>query len=463
MLAFAAGRWGIVMRGVRISRAVGLGVTAATLFAVAPAIAQGQQQVTWCVNKDGAFAPDLVIQSCTATIQSGSYKGKEAAWALYNRGNAYWAKGDAERAIADYNEVIRLDPSYSHAYGNRGLVYRAKGDLDRAIADYSKAIETGSDEVKLDYNNRGFAYGAKNDQDRAIADFNEAIRLDPKFAIAYNNRGIAYRAKGQIDRAIAEYSEAIRLNPKYAEAFYNRGIAHRVKGDFDRSIADYGEAVRIEPKYVLAFNNRGNAFLAKGDFDRAIADYTEALRLDPKLILGFTNRANAYDIKGDERAIADHAETIRLEPDNIERYKSRGYSYFYAANYSAAASDLARAVPQSPGDPYPVLWLYLTRVRLNAPNAAAELELHAGKLKPSEWPFAAVELFLGRRAPDAVLAAAGKPEERCEAQFYVGMWHLLRNELAAAVAPLKVAADTCPDGYMEYRGARAELKRLGAR
>jgi lipoprotein NlpI len=72
-----------------------------------------------------------------------------------------------------------------------------------------------------------------------------------------------------------------------------------------------------------------------------------------------------------------------------------------------------------------------------------------------------VQLFLGRKTPDQALAAAGKPNELCEAQFYVGAWHALRGERAAASAPLKAAVDSCPKWFAEYHGAQAELKRLG--
>ena len=51
-------------------------------------------------------------------------------------------KGDYDRAIADYNKALELDPKDATAYNNRGYAYRQKGDYDKAIADYDKALET---------------------------------------------------------------------------------------------------------------------------------------------------------------------------------------------------------------------------------------------------------------------------------------------------------------------------------
>ena len=39
--------------------------------------------------------------------------------AYNNRGNAWYRRGDFDRAIAD-DEAIRLEPNYGHAYINRG-------------------------------------------------------------------------------------------------------------------------------------------------------------------------------------------------------------------------------------------------------------------------------------------------------------------------------------------------------
>src|SRR5262245_43440118 len=64
---------------------------------------------------------------------------EDCSEAYINRGIAYGAKGDNDRAIADLSKAIEINPKYAAAYYNRGAAYRAKGDNDRAIADYSSA------------------------------------------------------------------------------------------------------------------------------------------------------------------------------------------------------------------------------------------------------------------------------------------------------------------------------------
>ncbi|HMF12392.1 MAG TPA: tetratricopeptide repeat protein [Gemmataceae bacterium] len=45
-----------------------------------------------------------------------------------------------DKAIDAYTNAIRRDPKYSFAYLGRGDAYLLKGDLDRAILDYDQAI-----------------------------------------------------------------------------------------------------------------------------------------------------------------------------------------------------------------------------------------------------------------------------------------------------------------------------------
>ena len=58
----------------------------------------------------------------------------------YSRGVAYGKMSQWEKAIADFTEAIRIDPSHADAYCDRGALYAKTGDHGRAIADLTNAL-----------------------------------------------------------------------------------------------------------------------------------------------------------------------------------------------------------------------------------------------------------------------------------------------------------------------------------
>jgi Flp pilus assembly protein TadD len=188
----------------------------------------------------------------------------KSAEVLMASGRAYAKKGQYDRAIADYDEAIKLDPKDAIAFFTRGITYYAIDQDDRAIADLDEAIRLDQKNAYF-FSARGDAYADKGDHDRAIADYNVAIRLGPKTAMMFCGRGRAYKTKGQYDRAIADSDEAIRLDPENPVFFAARGDAYYDKGDYDRAIANYDEAIRLNPNFTWAINLRDTAIAMKND------------------------------------------------------------------------------------------------------------------------------------------------------------------------------------------------------
>ena len=160
----------------------------------------------------GKESGDLAVAGCSRAIDSHQYTGRSLARLYAGRGVTYLAQGDLDHAMADFNESMRVDPTYARAYNDRGITWYRTGDLDRAIADYD-----------------------------------QAIRLNPKDAKAYYNRGVAWSDKGNLDRAIADYSEAILLNPKHASSYYNRGVAWVKKRSLQKALADFETYSQLVP------------------------------------------------------------------------------------------------------------------------------------------------------------------------------------------------------------------------
>ena len=132
------------------------------------------------------------------------------------------------------------------ALNNEGLVFNEDGEYQKAIANFDKAIELDP-KLAPAYNNRGWAYIELGEYEQGIADCNKAIELDPNLALAYSNRGLAYVRLGQYEQAITDCSKAIELDPGLALAYSNRGQAFLELGQYEQAIADFDKAIELDP------------------------------------------------------------------------------------------------------------------------------------------------------------------------------------------------------------------------
>jgi tetratricopeptide (TPR) repeat protein len=75
---------------------------------------------------------DRAIRACTNIIAVGGQSRDNLAIAYRNRGIAYEKASDYDRAIADYNKAIELNPQFAETYVDRGVAFSNKGNYDHA-------------------------------------------------------------------------------------------------------------------------------------------------------------------------------------------------------------------------------------------------------------------------------------------------------------------------------------------
>jgi Tfp pilus assembly protein PilF len=189
----------------------------ALLFVVMHVAGFGGAATAQTVDQQQCFFPPgpgyAGIDCWTAVIQSGRETPENLAKAFLTRGLLYALKGELDRAIDDYDQVVQLNPNNAGAYHLRGIAYRVKGQLDHAIQDYDQAIRLNPNAAPA-YFGRASAYDAIGQLDRAIQDFDQGIRLNPNNAVAFSNRGAVYARRGQPDRAIEDYASRLRNRPR---------------------------------------------------------------------------------------------------------------------------------------------------------------------------------------------------------------------------------------------------------
>ena len=197
------------------------------------------------------------------------------------RADDFLARGEYDRAIADYSEALRLNPQDAVVFYSRGFAYHYKADRDRAFADYKTALELKPELASQPMLQCVLYKSAKSENpDKAIEDCSKTISAAANFALAYFIRGNAYLDKKDNDQAILNYNKTIELNPKYASVYLYRGLAFCEKQDFVIAIADYSKAIELDPKTSMAYNNRGNCYEKKGNLQEAVNDYQQAISLD---------------------------------------------------------------------------------------------------------------------------------------------------------------------------------------
>jgi tetratricopeptide (TPR) repeat protein len=98
--------------------------------------------------------------------------------AFNNRGTAYAKKGDFDKAIADYDAAIRIDPKIPSTYGNRGLALVKAGQFARAVADFDQAL-AGNPKDALSLYNRGVAKQKMGNNVGGDIDVINARGIDP--------------------------------------------------------------------------------------------------------------------------------------------------------------------------------------------------------------------------------------------------------------------------------------------
>lgn len=133
---------------------------------------------------------------------------------------------------AGYQRLVKTDGRHelrndlASVYNNRGLAYQAQGDLERALADYAQALALYQRLVETDGRHE--------------------LRND--LAMVYNNRGLAYRAQGDLERALADYAQALALRQHLVET----DGRHELVGDLAGTLCNRGLVRLAQQEWVAA-------------------------------------------------------------------------------------------------------------------------------------------------------------------------------------------------------------------
>lgn len=298
-----------------------------------------------------------------------------------NRAAAYMALEQYDKALADAEDCIRLQPNWAKGYSRKGA---ALFRMDK-LAGARDAFEQG---LQLDAQNAAYVRSTRQElqlvmdaiaqrkeeslefKERAIEAFNvqnfkraeqhlsSAIELDPENHVFFSNRAAAYMAMEKFDRALKDANECVRLQPSWAKGFSRQAAALLSLGDLvgARSACLRGlelepestqvkeELRRVELAESIALKDAATEAFKAQDYEKAVEDLTAAIELDATNQVFFSNRSVAYTaMQFYEKALGDADECIRLQPSWAKGYSRRAAAKFHLGDLQEAKQAYSKA------------------------------------------------------------------------------------------------------------------------
>ncbi len=139
---------------------------------------------------------DVAIRECTRKLDGGLYPRRDRVQAYALRASAYVFDGDFDRALADYDEALRLAPENAELRNVRAWLLATAPEAH-----------------------------IRNDE-QAIADALAALRKKPRNPVFLDTLAAAYAENGDFERAVEVQQSAIALVPLGDQAMMTEMQSH---------------------------------------------------------------------------------------------------------------------------------------------------------------------------------------------------------------------------------------------
>ena len=262
---------------------------------------------------------------------------------IFRRAGYYYLQGDFDRAIQYYTRDIDRDPQNANHYLARAACLLNVLQKERAVADVERALKLNPKSA-LALQLRGEMYSIDKNFEAALDSFAHAQEINQNWAVPYFDRGSVFLEKKEYQSALEEFNKAISLLSQFSLFYLVRSIVHFKLGDLDAAHKDQDSALSLSEKDSLVMTDL-NMTVYEGYLDWAEDYYARVLLKQPRSWAAYQGRADAYRINNEhDKAIANYTRALELNPREPRLYLGRGKSYQAMNQLDRAAADFRQAL-----------------------------------------------------------------------------------------------------------------------
>ena len=262
---------------------------------------------------------------------------------LFKRAGYYYMLGDYERAAQHYTREIEKQSAHLiNQYLARASCYLLMAQKERAIADIERALKMQPNHafaIQL----RGEVHALEKNYDAALELFARAQNINPHWAIPYFDRASILLDRSEFQPALEELNKAISLQGRMPLFYLVRSLAHFRLGNLESARKDQDLAVQFSPTDTLVMADI-NLMLYENNLDWAQDFYARILSKNPRDVLALHGRADACRVNNEhELAVGYYTRAIEINPREARLYLGRGKSYLQINEPEKAKADFEKA------------------------------------------------------------------------------------------------------------------------
>ncbi|HVS03758.1 MAG TPA: tetratricopeptide repeat protein, partial [Thermoanaerobaculia bacterium] len=177
----------------------------------------------------------------------------QEAVALLEQGNEHLQLRQYAEARAAYQEAMGALPEENHPVILRaiGNSYHAEGNAEQAIASYQQGLEIAPDDPQLlqPLVSILVSEGREQEAEAYMQRLPEGIKMDPNAVL---NLGIEAYNQGDMDKAFEYFDRVVRENPEHADGYYFRGLVYINQQKMAEATADLEKFLSMAPAHEKA-------------------------------------------------------------------------------------------------------------------------------------------------------------------------------------------------------------------
>ncbi|MGB7098829.1 MAG: tetratricopeptide repeat protein [Xanthobacteraceae bacterium] len=185
--------------------------------------------------------------------------------ALQGLGQVNYQRGRLDAALALTQAALKSDLSRADGFASLGLIFHALRDFPRALASYDEGLRVAPDDAEL-LNRRGVVLLELGRAREALESFDRVLPHTPNRLDVLGNRGNALLKLNRVTDALAAYDRALECAPRNVQLLTNRAAALRRLDRPDEAARTASRALLIKPDFAQARFVESVARLTLGDF-----------------------------------------------------------------------------------------------------------------------------------------------------------------------------------------------------